>query len=79
VEEPVQLGFILLPKDVNRVQFCLADWTDQDLAEADEVARDVVRGIRQEIFWPPKEPPPDYWEEFAPICQDGVFERHSTG
>ena len=78
VEPPVQLGFILLPKDVNRVQFCLAEWTDQDLDEADEVARKVVRGIRQEIFWPPVEPPPDFSEEFASICQDGVFERQTT-
>lgn len=71
----VQLGYILLPKDVSRVRFCIAKWTDGDLADADEVARDVVRGIRKQVFWPPADPPPDYSEQFAPICQDGVFEK----
>ncbi len=71
----IQLGYILLPKDVSRVKFCTADWTDQDLSDADDVARDVVRGVRRQDFWPPADPPPDYSEQFAPICQDGVFEK----
>jgi len=75
ISGPVQLGYVLLPKDVSRVRFCVAKWTDQDLADADEVAREVVRGIRREDFWPPADPPPKYSEQFAPICQDGVFEK----
>lgn len=71
----IQLGYILLPKDVSRVKFCIADWTDQDLCDADEVASEVVRGVRRQDFWPPADPPPDYSEQFAPICQDGVFEK----
>jgi len=75
ISGPVQLGYVLLPKDVSRVRFCVAKWTDQDLTEVDEVAHEVVRGIRREDFWPPADPPPKYSEQFAPICQDGVFER----
>jgi len=71
----VKLGYILLPKNITKIEFRVADWSEDDLAEADEVAREVIRGIRQQIFWPPTDPPPDFSEEFAPICQDGVFEK----
>ncbi len=69
----VQLGFITLPKDTTQAGFKLAGWTETELAGADEVARDVVRQVRQQIFWPPTDPPPRFSEEFAGICQDGVF------
>jgi RecB family exonuclease len=72
---PFRLGYVLLPKDVDNVDFCFADWSEQDLDEADEVARGVVRNIRAGRFWPPTDPPPDFSEEYAPICQDGVFEK----
>jgi hypothetical protein len=80
----VQLGYVLLPKDTNKVDFSLASWSEDELQEADEVARDVVRGIRQQRFWRPTEPPPSFFEEFAAICQDGVigrrpFEKVSDG
>jgi ATP-dependent helicase/nuclease subunit B len=75
ITSDVKLGYILLPKDVGQVGFYEAEWTADDLAVADEVARGVIRDIRSEVFWPPVEPPPDFSEEFAAICQDGVFER----
>lgn len=78
IEGPVQLGYVLLPKDVEKTEFCTAQWTEADLAAADEVARQVVRGIRAKHFWPPADPPPDFSEEFAAICQDKVFERTLT-
>jgi RecB family exonuclease len=71
---PVQLGYVLLPKDVDKVEFRMAQWTDDQLAAADEVARQVVKHIWAEDFWPPIDPAPDFSEEFAAICQDGVFE-----
>ena len=72
---PLRLGFVVLPKDPEDTAFRLADWSEQDLREADEVACQVVRDIRAERFCPRQEPPPDYSQDFAPICQDGVFER----
>jgi hypothetical protein len=71
----VQLGYVLLPKDTSKVEFRLAEWSAEELADADEVARHVVRQLREQIFWPPREPPPDFSEEFAPLCQDGIFDR----
>jgi RecB family exonuclease len=75
MDGPVRLGYVLLPKDISNVDFCLAEWTEDDLVAADEVAYDVIRDIRAERFWPPTDPPPDFSEEFASICQDGVFEK----
>lgn len=75
IEQSVRLGYVVLPKRISDVGALLADWTDADLAEADRTAQEVVRGIRSEVFWPPTEPPPDFTEDFAAICQDGVFGR----
>jgi RecB family exonuclease len=67
---PVALGYFLLPKDVTRASVEQAAWTEHELAAADETAREVIRKIRQQIFWPPADPPPPFSDELAPICQD---------
>jgi ATP-dependent helicase/nuclease subunit B len=69
----VQLGYIHLPKDVRRTGFSLAEWTEEELRQADETAREVVRRIWDNRFSPPAVPPPAFFEEFAAICQDGRF------
>ena len=68
--DSVQLGYIVLPKDSGGVEFRVAEWTAEELEAADEVARDVIRGIRQQTFWPPADPPPDYSDAWAAICLD---------
>ena len=73
INEQVRLGYIVLPKNTANVGLALAEWTPAELEEADEVAREVVRNIRDQKFWPPTQPPPEYSEEFADICLDGVF------
>ena len=70
VAGPFQLGYIALPKDTTQVGELLADWTEEDLADADRAAEEVVRRIWAEQFWPPTSPPPRWFEEFAGICQD---------
>ena len=71
----VLFGFVNVPGDPNKTGFELADWGVNDFATADKTAAHVVRGIRQQQFWPPTEPPPVYSDWLAAICQDGVFER----
>jgi hypothetical protein len=71
IEGPVRLGYIVLPKSTDKVGALLAEWTDDDLREATEVAEAVVRTVRQEKFWPPETLPPSFSEAYAPICQDG--------
>lgn len=73
--QPLRLGYLLLPKDTSKIDVAFAAWDLQDLQQADEVARSVVRAIRRQEFWPPTDPPPDFFGDFAPICQDGVFDR----
>ena len=66
----VQLGYFSLPKDATQASVQVAEWNAADLAAADEAAREVIRNIRHKLFWPPKEPPPAFCDDLAPICQD---------
>lgn len=79
IEGPCELGYITLPRDLSAGGFVLAGWTEGELAAADEVAWQVVRELRAETFWPPTSPAPIFSEEFATICQDGVFGRPIPG
>jgi ATP-dependent helicase/nuclease subunit B len=45
--EAVEYGFILLPRDLDRIGCALADWGAAELDEAVEVARDCVRLLRR--------------------------------
>jgi hypothetical protein len=67
-------GYLLLPKRLEEIRFAPTDWNEDMYRNAAEVARQVIRQIRQSIFWPPNPKPPLYSEEFAHICQDFVFE-----
>ena len=71
----IDLGYIVLPKDTKKVQHLLADWTDEQLADADQTARQVVESVLDEQFWPPASVDGTFYEEFAPICQDKAFDR----
>jgi hypothetical protein len=75
----IELGYVLLPRELGKVAVALADWSNDDLSQADDVARQVVRDIRYQRFWPPRYPAPAFAEEFASICQDAVFDRHLAG
>lgn len=78
----VELGYILLPKDVQEIGLALAEWTPAELAEADEVARRVIRQIRAGVFEPLTLPPPAFSEDFAVITQDhrlGVWHAPEEG
>ncbi|QDU95618.1 PD-(D/E)XK nuclease family protein [Lignipirellula cremea] len=72
---PFRMAYILLPKDTRNIGFSWAEWTAGELETADETAREVIRNIRAGKFWPPTDPPPDFSEDFAAICQDNVFDR----
>jgi hypothetical protein len=72
VPEPaaVELAYFQIPREWDAAEVVVADgWV---LAEADEVARGVIAGILAEDFWPPQVPAPDYSEDFAAICLDGL-------
>ena len=75
IERADRLGYIVLPKNTEQVGVRLAEWTDAELQEADAVARDVAAKVLDQQFWPPADEPPWSADEFAAICQDGVFEK----
>ncbi len=51
----VRLGYALLPRDLGDTKFAFADWSEDDLIQAFEVAFEVIRQLRAEVFWPPSE------------------------
>ena len=68
-----KLGYIVLPKDTGQVGLLDAPWSAAELESADQTAEEVIRKVRQESFWPPTRPAPEYFEEYAAICGDGPF------
>lgn len=66
----IDLGYIVLPVDLNDVGLKLADWNETVLLTADQKAEEVIRHLRAQRFWPPTSPPPDFFDDVAVICQD---------
>jgi ATP-dependent helicase/nuclease subunit B len=69
-DAPIDLGYVVLPLDLKCVGLALAEWDDAMLLSADIKAFEVIRGLREERFWPPTSPPPDFCDDVAVICQD---------
>lgn len=69
----VRLGYIVIPKEADKIGHHVAGWTAAELDHADDTARDVIRRIRNGCFWPPVDPAPAFFEEFSAICLDAQF------
>ncbi len=70
----VQLGYFNLPKKLDETRVELAHWDEALLKSADELARQVIRNLRSEDFWPPAEDGTRaFGDEFATICLEDVF------
>jgi hypothetical protein len=67
----IDLGYIVLPK--TQCECHIAGWSDEELAQADKIAHDVVRKVRNQEFGQPTTPPPAFSEAYAAICQDDQF------
>jgi ATP-dependent helicase/DNAse subunit B len=68
--QALDLGYIVLPLDTAAAGLALAEWDESLLQTADALALEIIRAIRQQRFWPPVSPPPEFSEDFAAICQD---------
>ncbi len=73
VPEDAKLGYIVLPRDVNKIDCLFADWDAVMLQQADAVARRVIEGVLNQDFWRPTVPPPNIMTDYAVICQDHAF------
>ncbi len=69
-DAPIELGYLVLPLDLKSAGLLLADWNNDALLSADAKAQEIIRAIREELFWPPKKPAPDFFDDVAVICQD---------
>jgi len=69
------LGYVLLPRDIKQIAFDSAEWTPDQLLEADEQVRGVLRNIRAQNFWPKEADAPEFSDAFAAICQDNALEK----
>jgi ATP-dependent helicase/nuclease subunit B len=68
-----EVGYVLLGKDVSKIDTAMAKWSLEEKDSAVEAARNIVRNIRRNIFWPPTDPPPDFFAEFSGLCRDGLI------
>jgi ATP-dependent helicase/DNAse subunit B len=66
----VEMGYVLLPRDLSATGLALAEWDGPMLAGADERARQIIRAIRAQEFWPPTSPPPEFADDVAVLCHD---------
>jgi RecB family exonuclease len=69
----VELGYLHLPKRTEEVGVSIATWSEEDLASADEKAREVVRQVREGNFWPKSDEPPPFSDAYRAICQDDLL------
>jgi hypothetical protein len=67
-----ELGYLSIPKDRAKVGFNKAEWSEARLEQADDVARDVIRKLRREEFWPPSKEIMPRMDDFAGICQSRI-------
>jgi len=76
IDGPMMLGYALLPRSLPGVGFAWASWSNAEVDDALDAARDVVRAIRGGVFWPPGKPP--QWDDgFAAVCADQAADRRA--
>jgi RecB family exonuclease len=76
VDTSVQLGYVHLPGDLSSVGASLARWTEEQLAEADQTARNIAAAIldlKIDQVASGREQPAN---EFSRVCQDTVIDRN---
>ncbi|MCA9000164.1 MAG: PD-(D/E)XK nuclease family protein, partial [Planctomycetaceae bacterium] len=71
----VQLAYLVLPRDTNDVTEKMAEWTSEELLEADEAVSAIVQKIQDQEFWEELTDPPEWLTEYDAICQQGIFGR----
>lgn len=70
IDGQIQLGYINLPRDQASMGCAIANWSPEQLDDADKTAREVIYGITHGVFLPMTEPAPAFSEIYAAICQD---------
>ena len=74
LQAPVELAYFNLPRRPEEFKLHGAEWTEDEVDEAVEKARDVIRRVRNRVFWPPGDPS-HYGDEFSRLCADHALNR----
>jgi RecB family exonuclease len=74
IVEPVDLGYMQLPRDLGQVGFVSAGWARGEIDDAVQTAHDVVRSIRVGAFGDPGEVP-HFDDGLAGPCYDRAADR----
>jgi ATP-dependent exoDNAse (exonuclease V) beta subunit len=70
----IQVGYIVLPRAVDKVDFKLADFSTADSPDPIAFAGSITACIRNEEFWPPNFEVGNF-DDFSAICQTNVARR----
>jgi RecB family exonuclease len=73
MEGTIDVGYILLPKDTEKTGESFAEWDEQALQEADDLATSIWQAVQEGRFWKPRLEARHY-NGFDLICQQDVFE-----
>jgi len=65
----VGVGYFNVPARVEEIRIDSATWSAEEYESADDTARDVVRAVREGVFWPPNPDAAGTFPEFDSICQ----------
>lgn len=75
ITDNVALGYIQLPGDLSKIGEAIADWTDAELLDAENLARTIAADILDLKINDVVPSPDRRSSEFSRICQDTVIDR----
>lgn len=74
IEKKVELGYINLPGDLTKAGVEIAEWSDSQLEQAEQLARQLAADI-YDLRIDNVSPMADRFREFSRLCQDTVIDR----
>ena len=69
---PVSLGYVSLPKKLADASLVAVEWPQTLLEQAYSQRDEVIRKLRDQVFWPPAEPA-RYSDDYSLLCGDEVI------
>jgi hypothetical protein len=74
-ESAVEVGYLVLPKDLGKVKWLPAEWTEAEFQEAYTTADTIIRAVHAGKFWPPAETLPAFNDGLSSLCRDTIIGR----
>ncbi|HEX5323883.1 MAG TPA: hypothetical protein VFW40_08865, partial [Capsulimonadaceae bacterium] len=74
-EDAVEVGYIALPKDLQKIGYAGAPWDEDEFYDAYMKADEIIRQVRAQDFWPPNTTPSGFDDGYGAICLDSALDR----